>query len=455
MRSLSDILIQKKVSVKGYMNVEQLRFQKQKMPEVHIGETDENHVFLIVVPEFHKIDEKQRQNEKKKLFALFLKENGMEDYTDYFSYMSSLIEAEACKLAKFKSQFFIPRKVVLGSIEFHCGNEFFRDLLSEHPSVLMLEYCNMNDYLFWICIRLAMEDSKDILSVFRRIYKEKGEWIGILCNLSAFQEKMEQLLKTGEKFTSQELFVMFHIALAHMNGRDIQLANIKDIVIYWEPHGVLRKDVEDFAKWLGCEKLQCDIINVVRNIIMRNGEVKRLIQSNGERIQVYITALDYPMIEKKKYLWSSRMVVKFEDLKCNPEKTFMTIFEQWGIEWSNIFLKTADKGEQGSDKIEMHLGKDINLKPVYNMNETYFSEFDRFRMLIISGPWQREYGYPYERITRFTRRELQDMFAKKFRFEDKLNFFEGKLEQEFRTGLYQIIRNNLQKVRMLEMLRED
>lgn len=452
---LYNYLIQQRISVRGYINVEQLRFQKQKIPELHIEEMSEDNVFLIVVPEFHQMDEKRRQNEKKKLLVSFLKENGMNDYTDYFSYVSSLIEAEASKLVKFKNRFFIPQKVVLGSIEFHCGNEFFRDLLYEHPSVLMLNYCPLNDYLFWICIRLAMEDAKDILSVFWRIYKEKGEWTGILCNLSAFEEKMEQLLETGDKFTSQELFVMFHIALAYMNGRNIHVEDINNIVIYWESHGVLRKDLEDFAKWLGCENMQCDIINVVRNIIMRNGEIKRVIQSNGERMQVYITVLNYPFIEKKRYLWSSRMAVKFEDLKCNPEKILTTIFEQWGIEYPDIFVEIADREGQDLDKTEMRLRKDFDLKPVYNTNEIYFSEFDRLRMLIISGPWQREYGYPYEKITQFTRRELQEMFSKTFRFEDKLNSFEGKLEQEFRIGLYQIIRNNLQKVRMLEMLRED
>ena len=452
---LYNYLIQQRISVRGYINVEQLRFQKQKIPELHIEEMSEDNVFLIVVPEFHQMDEKRRQNEKKKLLVSFLKENGMNDYTDYFSYVSSLIEAEASKLVKFKNRFFIPQKVVLGSIEFHCGNEFFRDLLYEHPSVLMLNYCPLNDYLFWICIRLAMEDAKDILSVFWRIYKEKGEWTGILCNLSAFEEKMEQLLETGDKFTSQELFVMFHIALAYMNGRNIHVEDINNIVIYWESHGVLRKDLEDFAIWLGCENMQCDIINVVRNIIMRNGEIKRVIQSNGERMQVYITVLNYPFIEKKRYLWSSRMAVKFEDLKCNPEKILTTIFEQWGIEYPDIFVEIADREGQDLDKTEMRLRKDFDLKPVYNTNEIYFSEFDRLRMLIISGPWQREYGYPYEKITQFTRRELQEMFSKTFRFEDKLNSFEGKLEQEFRIGLYQIIRNNLQKVRMLEMLRED
>ncbi len=38
-----------------------------------------------------------------------------------------------------------------------------------------------------------------------------------------FTEKMEELLKLGKRFTSQELFVMFHVAYEAMFGRDILL----------------------------------------------------------------------------------------------------------------------------------------------------------------------------------------------------------------------------------------
>lgn len=93
---------------------------------------------------------------------------------------------------------------------------------------------------------------------------------------------------------------------------------------------------------------------------------------------------------------------------------------------------------------------DFDLQPVYNLNETYFSELDRLRIMIINSPWQRKYGYPYVEISQFTRRELWDMFSKKFRFEELGDEMSTKLEREFRIRLNSFVRDTLQKVRMIE-----
>ena len=41
---------------------------------------------------------------------------------------------------------------------------------------------------------------------------------------------------------------------------------------------------------------------------------------------------------------------------------------------------------------------------------------------MICTPWQKKYGYPYVEISGFTRRELQEMFLKEFRFERELSY---------------------------------
>ncbi len=443
---LYDYFVHGKIAVKGYLNIETLSLKQEIMPEMKLRDIESNIVCLIVFPEFHQKDAKRKCDEKKKKFSDALKEHGADDYTDYFSYISSMIAIESGKRGNLKNKLLIPQRVILGSIEFHCGNEFFRELLDGHPSILMLNYCNINDNLFLICIRLAMENSRNVLSVFKQIYEEKVEWTGILHNPSAFYGKMKQLLEMGETFTSQELFVMFHIALAYMGGKDVQVKDINNIVIYWEPHSLNRTDVENFTEWLGTPDLKCDIIRVVRNIIMRNGKIKRYIK-NGERIEAYMTALHYPEIEELNYRYSRRFIIKFEDLKCDPKGTLLKICEQWGIQWSETFLVKACDGKK--------ITKNIEMRPVYNLNEKLFTEYDRLKMMIISAPWQSKYGYPYEKIRQFSRRELQDMFQKKFKFEDMLNQCEkGTLEQEFRIGLNQTIRDNLQRVRMIETLSE-
>ncbi len=43
---------------------------------------------------------------------------------------------------------------------------------------------------------------------------------------------------------------------------------MENMLIYWEPHHVIRAVFEECVNWLGTEEVQCDIVNVVRNICM-------------------------------------------------------------------------------------------------------------------------------------------------------------------------------------------
>lgn len=127
---------------------------------------------------------------------------------------------------------------------------------------------------------------------------DKGDekWI---FNPSKFNEKMEQLLSYGDRFRSQELFVMIHIAYMYMceNANTEVEYDIKDKVIYWEPHHMIRAKMEELVKWLGAEKCPCDIINVVRNICMQNGSAIKDVQSKGVSA-VYYRVLHYPDLDK-------------------------------------------------------------------------------------------------------------------------------------------------------------
>ena len=72
---------------------------------------------------------------------------------------------------------------------------------------------------------------------------------------------------------------------------------------------------------------------------------------------------------------------------------------------------------------------------------------------MITGPWQKEHGYPYVSSLDFSRIELREMFLKKFRFEDKLLFANEEEKNRFRKRIWRkIIRQYLQIVRRYEIL---
>lgn len=245
---------------------------------------------------------------------------------------------------------------------------------------------------------------------------------------------------------------MFHLAYKYIDTPIVSKINIKNMIIYWEPHDVNTRDVEDFVNWLGNEKVRCDIVNIVRNNVMRNGDVKRVLHSYKDNRYALNYILDYPFIGVKEYLWGDRLVVRFEDIKSNPKKILKKICDEWDIEWSDTLMMTTENGVESFYNNGEYVVSGFDLKPVYNINEKYFSEFDRFRIMLLSLPWQKKYGYPYIETVQFSKRELQEIFMKKFRFEYMINFHSVKLEREFKIGLFYYIRNNLQKVRMIETM---
>lgn len=139
-----------------------------------------------------------------------------------------------------------------------------------------------------------------------------------------------------------------------------------------------------------------------------------------------MTVLSRMPIALKKYKHSDRFVIKFEDLKCNPRETLEQVCDQWGMEWSDTLLQTTRNGTEDVYHNIMTDTIGFDLKPVYNMYENFFSEFDRLRLMIVDAPWRKKYGYPYVELEQFTRKELQEMFLKEFRFEnpgDTTGFF--------------------------------
>ena len=259
-----------------------------------------------------------------------------------------------------------------------------------------------------------------------------------------------------ERFTSQELFVIFHIAFAKMSGQKIN--DLSTMTIYWEPHEVRRNVCEEYTYWL---KSICDsgyIITMVRNacttalswIEHYEKEIWGFGSSFGGRMK-FASILSCPNGYLKEYEGWERILIRFEDLKSNPQKELAEICEKTGISWSDVLLIETKHGQPCVQK--GHAVNGYNMASVYRSNESYISEFDRFRISIILGIWQKEYGYPYVSSLQFTRRELFDMFRKEFGFESRLKFNSSIEKRKFKKWICDtIVADNLQINRRKERL---
>lgn len=448
---LYEYLRKKEILVAGYLHTLQEDLQPENMPEVSEDVIWEDVLCIIVEPVYRsETKEGLAGKEERNQRILFLREKGLDNYTDYFSDMVSFIHMEQDNVTKYSKEYLKPKRIVIGSVLPYNGNLFFRSLLDSHPYILSIYYCDLNNQLFWICVRLSMVSTENILPLFWKMIEGNEESI---TNCTVFVEKMKELLAGSSRFTSQELFVMFHIAYMCMKGRDVNENEISNVILYWEPHFQERDKTEECVKWLEAVDMPCDIINIVRNAVPQKGSTLKEIKCiKGGVRAAYRSALRRMPVDKREYMQKDRLIIKFEDLKCKPREMLTRICDRWGVPWSDTLMQTTKDGAEYVYSDTMQRVSGFDLQPVYNTYDNFFSELDRLKIMLMDAIWQKRYGYVYTEPDWFTRRELQEIFLKKFRFEnpgDITGFYKDYLELDNRIAMQNDLWHRVQEVRCL------
>ena len=432
--------------------------EKFQIPMTGRFKVSKDNVFLIIIPEYaYKTSLTKEILEKKERILEKFAAYGLSDYTDYFSDLTKCIYLEN-EIFKYSREELRPAGILLGAIPAFSGNVLFHQILDGHQQVIVMDQVNpavgvfLAIDLYFICIRLAEEQSEDILDSFWRLYQKEVGVTGIkrdFPDIEKFNQKMKELLKSGGHFSSQELFVMFHLANAAMYGREVQ--NLHNSIIYWEPHCWDRKYVREWAYWLGSSNVKGYTVSLVRNKYIQAGSSMRIQPELEWRMaNNSMYGRNYINSEKKYKYWKER-VIKFEELKCNPKETITELCEWLDISYNDTMMETTFHGKKAffDDKIT---GFDV--KPAYNLYEEYFTVFDRMRISLAAGSYQKQYGYPYIKCLEFTRRELQEMFLKDFRWEELPGALEGKNEDNVRIVMNRI-RHLLWRERFSEIMEID
>lgn len=432
--------------------------EKYEIIEINTEELSQEYIYLLVLPEY--TNRKFFTKEVQEQYDTYIKKlnlNGIYDYTEYFCDIEKSIHLESVGKKYSKSEL-RPSGILLGAITPYSGNALLRQSLAGHPQIMMIEGGTENlsaildTELYSICVRLAEEKSQDILRDFWSIYQTEAGFEAIGRDFPAkeiFHRKMEELLRLGERFTSQELFVMFHIAYETMFGREV--THIENMVIYWEPHSWNRELVREWAYWLESEEVNGVVISVMRNRYIRAGSAMRAIGELNWKDWKIIAGYMYGWEKrvKKGYKYWEDYVIRFEDLKCNPIETLMELCDKLKIVFIDTLLETTWHGKKAF--YGSITGYDT--RPAYNLYEEYFSSFDRMRICLTAGTFQKRYGYPFVSCLTFSRRELQDMFLKEFRWEKRSGAKEGKTLTNI-CNLQNSIRHLLWLERYAEIMEE-
>jgi len=425
---------------------------KERIRHIEVQNISATDSCLVLIPECYGISSGNiclKQKQRNEIYKMLLSENII-DIIEYNTENNAFM----CFSEDHNGFELKVGKVLIGAINYYSGNTLFRSILDNHPDVLMINNYYLSNNLFSICVRLSVEKSQDIVSSFWNIYyREKVE--GAICEIekrsSEFNKYMEELLTPKEIFSSWELFIIFHIAYAKINGYMVK--DISKIAIYWEPHEVSRDVCEDYSLWLTKVSDNSYIVNIVRDTCISYGSMLNYFLDNknfaysGKRI--FQSLLHFPNEEKYEYDGWERIVIKFEELKCKKEEVIKQICGKIGIIWSDTLLKTTRNGKQ---LMYRGITTGFDLSPVYNTYEEYFSTFDHFRISLITGLWRKRYGYSYINSLTFTRRELRKIFLMPFRFEERLVFSDYDEKRRFRKWVLQLSENILWDVRYFEVM---
>lgn len=429
---------------------------------INKGKLTDDTICMLVMPKY--ISEAYVTEDvlgKDQLYTSALHEKGINDYSDYFSNMDKMILLEP-ETVKYKQKELRPTGILIGAIPAFCGNILLKQSLDGHPEIVSIgEGSYFNNNLYSICIRLAEYRSKDILSAFMVLHQkesssdqevwaiyqrmtEKDVKIQINPDKEKFIRKMKELLKISDHFTSQELFVMFHIAYAAMLDREIP--DIGEVIIYWEPHEMDRKLTRKCAYWLESEDVAGFTINTVRNRYIRAGSsINYLTDLNWTAGMASVYGCEY--IKKAVYKNWKEYTIRFEDLKIKPAETLARLCDWLGISFHESLMQTIWHGKKAF--YNGITGFDVG--PAYNLYERYLSIFDRMRICLVAGSYQKQYDYPFVNCLCFSRRELQEMYLMEFRWEKLPNGEAGKDEKSI-WNLQHTIRHLLWLERFAEVM---
>lgn len=369
-------------------------------------------------------------------------------YTDYFSRPGVFVYIDLYRIKtsdRYRVQQLIPKGILLNISFFNSGNIFFSGLMDGHPDILSMQYNVFLYNLFGYCIRLSVEKAENILAVFQVLLEEElseDEFRDSFPHWSRFCNSLECWLAFQERFTSQELFVIFHIAYAEMMGSG-KFSDLTQKVIYFDPHGLLVTERVFLAKWLESDGINMQVITIHRDDVANICSLYTRSVKKDEKMKVARDIIGWMFREKKDlgigqvdFRYCRRFEVRFEDLKLHPGTELAKICERMQIPWCDSLMHTTYLGKTSA----MGTVRDFDLKPVFNRHEANWSEFDRFKLYLLCSPYQKSYGYPYEECTRFSRTQLWEFFLKEFNFQIPLQFESEEDKAAYYFWIYELVR---------------
>ena len=256
--------------------------------------------------------------------------------------------------------------------------------------------------------------------------------------------------------TPREWISGIYLAYANCHDRELNTRVIPAVFMY--PHddmfylaGVERVRMEFY--WdLACSYPDYKVIAMIRDPVTQAGSVTRFMleghemakDSNGNHRLDPFYCMAFGALLPKDYLFPNEhpmrrhtSVVRFEDLKLNPEATLESLTDFLDLPVSETLYRTTCCGyRQNAVASDGTVFEGFDVKPLYNQHSRYLSIFDKYRIELLMYDLMRQYGYEplyYEREA-FSPEQIYALFQLPFRCDGIKNTMSAEQRAQSRNA---------------------
>jgi len=336
---------------------------------------------------------------------------------DYSSYAQKEIELDDIK-----------RMVFGWKTMNEAGTTFLANIMDFHSDLITVPDCLLKmNFPTYFQEQLIGKPLNEAIFLLRNLSDkdEKKSWVISLLRgnknigvkditSSKFLDELSIVLKNKPMPTPKEWLTGIYLAYSRCRKREFKGRVVPALFVY--PHddifylcGMAREQLDLYFSIVS-EFAYHKVITLIRDPITHAGSTIRFmtkthpkaLNANGE-IQLdpyYCFAFGCFLPKdiffiKQHPLFPDMRVIRFEDLKLNPEATLSSLAEFLNIPLSPSLYNTTFCGVTTQDRNSNgeYLFNGFDTKPVYNEHKEYFSVFDKYRIEMARSKEYEYYGY--------------------------------------------------------------
>lgn len=448
--------LDKPLLIKNEFNISNLTYLNDMVRKSEFYGGD-NHIYLFYdsfvhfILLLHLYDLSSLLKDEKFIFILDkkdLKEYYPLDFKKKFGYDYTNISPKQIQLKEIK------RLLMLGHIMPCAGHTFLSGIFDYHPNLLTIKGFGLSDFM--ILYFLILKDTTiaefegnfynknmpiEIYNMLTYLFSEIEYSLRSKCHVSApkietFFQNLKSIFNHDTKYKPdiQEWIIAFYLAYSVSINRDLN-SRISPTILFsvhsnMPPKTYSFNNISISNDSINISSLNNNILTKLFKYTYRLDIIRNPIQSCGsiiskniksKEINFYDYVTEYVLNALFRYHkdtdFKKHVIVKFEDLKLQTEKTILKICKKFDIPFNKSLYHVTSNGTEFTN----YGSNNFDQQPIYKRYHDVLSQLDWFRLEIVIYEFYQYFNYEpfyYDKKTPIPPDEVVlQIFQKPFTFE--------------------------------------